>query len=76
MELDLDDPPEEADDVPEGDLEVDARAVLQPNSSNKAIDARRLIERRLELRRLQRHLADFDESFFDLDPLLGEDLNA
>jgi hypothetical protein len=75
MELDLDDPPEEPEDVPVHDLE-DEVSLMRPSRSSKAIDTRRLIERRLELRRLQRHLADFDESFLDLDPLLGEDLNA
>jgi hypothetical protein len=75
MELDLDDPSEESDDVPEHDLEDDV-GPMRPSRSSKAIDARRLIERRLELRRLQRHLAEFDESFLDLDPLIGDDLGA
>ena len=75
MELDLDDPPEEADDVPEDDLEDDVGAI-RPSPSSKAIDARRLIERRLELRRLQRHLADYDESLMNLDRLIGDDLSA
>ena len=71
MELDIDDLSDESGDIGDDDLEP-----LPRSQSLKGGDAKRLIERRFELKRLQRHLADFDESILNLEPLLGDDLSA